>query len=44
MTGQIGYIDASCGICGESYNGYKSHSCPPTLAEADAALAVAAHE
>lgn len=34
---RIGYYHASCNICGESYNGYGSHSCPPKVEEASKA-------
>ena len=39
---QIGYYDATCGECGETYNGYGSHSCPMPLGSAKDHLIVAA--
>ncbi len=31
---KIGYYEAGCSICGESYNGYGFHTCPPGIEEA----------
>jgi hypothetical protein len=31
---KMGYYPKDCARCGETYNGYHSHTCPPTKAEA----------
>jgi hypothetical protein len=40
---KIGYYNEQCRFCGESFNGYGSHDCPPALDEAgQSALSAAA--